>query len=259
MSSAKTKAEAIVQQHGPIIENLPHDLHPKSIKALDIESYLSNQTISDPENIASFLQDITYPLYFLDYETIMPAIPLFNNTRPFQHIPFQFSLHIQHSPNAELTHHEYLHKERTDPRPTFIKQLIQYCGNKGTVLVYSQAFEYKRNEELADNFPEYADAINAINARIIDLLIPFKQRWLYHPKQRSSASIKAVLPAFTDQSYEDTNISHGEAAMVQYHTFMKGLTNTADQETLWWNLTDYCQRDTYAMVLLLDVLRKHSA
>jgi len=200
----KSKAEDISRQHGVDIEKLPEHIRPTGIKAVDVQSYLEGETLVNAQAISSFLKQIEYPIYYLDYETIMPAIPMFDDTRPFQQIPFQFSVHVQHEPGGELTHHEFLHKDRSDPRRNFAEKLVELCGDKGTVLVYNQSFEIARNKELAQDFPEYADAIQAINARVVDLLEPFKQRWLYHPNQHST----------------------------------------------------YCEQDTYAMVLLLDVLMK---
>jgi len=254
----KTKAEGIARQHGVTLEKLPGHIRPNGVKGLDVESYLSGETIVDRGNIKGFLSQLQYPLYFLDYETINPAIPLFDGTRPYQQIPFQFSVHIQQSPDADLLHHEYLHKEQTDPRRIFAEQLVDLCGHDGHIIVYNKSFEIARNNDLARDFPEYALAMNAINARIIDLLLPFKSRWLYHPDQKSSASIKAVLPAFTDTSYDDLEISHGGDAMLQYGAFVNGNFPEGELAALWDNLTEYCKQDTYAMKLLLDVLTKYS-
>lgn len=251
----KSKAEDISRQHGFDIEKLPDHIRPTGIKAVDVQSYLECETLVNAAAISGFLNQIEYPIYYLDYETIMPAIPMFDGTRPFQQIPFQFSVHIQHEPGGELTHHEFLHKDRSDPRRNFAKKLVELCGDRGTVLVYNQSFEIARNKELAQDFPEYADAIQAINARVVDLLEPFKQRWLYHPNQHSSASIKAVLPCFTDLSYTDLEISNGGEAMLQYKDFIAGKMPESEIDDLWQNLSAYCEQDTYAMVLLLDVLK----
>ena len=124
------------------------------------------------------------------------------------------------------------------------------------MIVYNQSFEIARNNDLARDFPEYASAMTAINARVIDLLLPFKSRWLYHPNQKSSASIKAVLPAFTDLSYDELEIAHGSDAMLQYGAFVNGNLPEGELPALWDNLTEYCQQDTYTMKLLLDVLKK---
>ncbi len=254
----KPRAEEIAKRHGLDIEKLPDHVRPGGAKALDVESYLSGDVIVDKANISGFLDQVQYPLYFLDYETIQAAIPLFDGTRPFQQIPFQFSVHVQETLGSELVHHEYLHKERTDPRRAFAERLIELCGDEGTVLVYNQAFEIARNNELARDFPDLAAAIKAINARVLDLLVPFKKRWLYHPNQNSSASIKAVLPTFTDLSYDDLEISHGGEAMRQYGAFMAGDLNEALWSALWNDLTEYCKQDTYAMVMLLDVLKQNA-
>ena len=253
----KPKAEEISRKHGVALEKLPADLRPGGVKALDVESYLNDETIIDQGSIRGFLDQLQYPLYFLDYETVNKAIPLFDGTRPYQQIPFQFSVHIQEEPGAELTHHEYLHKERSDPRKDFVERLTELCGQEGSVIVYNQAFEIARNNELAAEFPEHAVAIEGINARIIDLLVPFKKRWLYKPEQKSSASIKSVLPAFTDLSYDGLEISIGSDAMLQYGAFLKGVFDSDDLPALWKALTEYCKQDTYAMVLLLNVLREY--
>ena len=252
----KPKAEEISRKHGVSLEKLPHNIRPGGVKALDVESYLSDETIIDQGNIKGFLDQLKYPLYFLDYETVNEAIPLFDGTRPYQQIPFQFSLHIQNAPNAKLTHHEYLHKERSDPRRNFAERLIGLCGKEGSVIVYNQTFEISRNNELAKEFPEHAVEIEAINTRIIDLLVPFKKRWLYKPEQKSSASIKAVLPAYTDLSYDELEISNGSDAMLQYGGFLKGIIDDDSLSHMWRGLTEYCKQDTYAMVLLLETLRK---
>ena len=253
----KAEADEIALQHGVDLKNLPSDILPGGVKGQDVKSYLSGETIVDQSSIKSFLSQLKYPLYFLDYETVFPAIPLFDGTHPYQQIPFQFSVHIQETPDADLVHHEYLHKEPTDPRRPFAEQLLNLCGDEGNIIVYNQVFEIGRNKELAEEFSEYATAIDAINVRIIDLLVPFRKRWLYHPEQESSASIKAVLPAFTDLSYDDLEISDGGDAMLQYAAFVGGKLPESELPTLWKNLTAYCKQDTNAMVLLLDVLKRY--
>ncbi len=250
----KKRAEELSRQHSANLEKLPDHIRPGGVKGLDIESYLSGDTIIDRASIKGFLGQLQYPLYFLDYETINPAVPLFDGTRPYQQIPFQFSVHIQESPDAEVVHNEYPHKEQTDPRRVFAEKLIELCGVDGHVIVYNQSFEIARNNDLARDFPEYTTALNAINSRVVDLLELFKKRWLYSPSQKSSASIKVVLPAFTDLSYDDLEISHGGDAMLQYNAFINGKLAESELSLLWDNLTEYCKQDTYAMFLLVQAL-----
>ena len=250
------KAEGIERQYGAALEGLPVKLYPNGLKGIDLASYVDGQTRIDPQSISNFISDIKYPVHFFDYETIAPTIPLFNGTRPFQKIPFQFSLHIQKAPGQKPLHHEYLHKEQSDPRPMLVESLVELCGTEGTIFVYNQSFEIQRNNELAKEFPEYADALLSINSRIVDLIVPFRKRWLYHPSQNGSASLKAVLPAFTNLSYDDLEIGNGGDAMRQYATFMEDKLDKSLWNNLWDDLSEYCGRDTYALYVLLGVLEK---
>lgn len=250
------KAEKIFKEYKTAdLKELPKALFPKGKKYKDIKCYLEQKNIIDSKKISEFLNELKYPLYFLDYETINSAVPLFDGTHPYQQIPFQFSLHIKNSPDSELEHIEFLHQAQTDPREDLIKKLITSCGESGSVVVYNQAFENRVNRELAEDFPKYVKEILKINERMIDLLVPFRQRMLYHYSQNGSASIKKTLPAFTNMSYEDLEIGNGGDASSQYLAFMQGLVE--QPEDLFKNLLIYCGQDTLAMVKLLDVLYSH--
>lgn len=249
------KADEIVEILGSYeVKSLSPELMPSGAKETDVTSYLSGQVHAELDNIRRFLLRLTYPLYYLDYETIGSAAPIFDGTRPFQSIPFQFSLHIEQARGADLQHFEFLHTDMTDPREAFIAALIKYCSGTGSVVVYNQPFEQGVNEKLIADFPEHAAAIKAINDRMVDLLVPFRSRWLYHPRQNSSASIKKVLPAFTDLSYANLGITDGMAASQQYLDFIQGKLQPEEAKALWHNLTEYCGLDTLAMKALMDVL-----
>lgn len=248
-------ADDIYSDHGADLRNLPVDLYSKQIHPGDIECFLNQCEVTDREALQCFLSELKYPLYFLDYETIGPAVPMFDNSRPYQAIPFQFSLHIMREPKGELEHIEYLHDKTTDPRPELIKVLIAACGTYGTVISYNQGFEKGRNTDMAKAFPQYADALKKINNRMIDLLVPFRQRALYRPSQNGSASIKQTLPAFVpDMSYKNMEIGNGTEASQQFLNFMNGKQTPVQTEIMMKNLRDYCGQDTLAMVRLLEVI-----
>ena len=254
----KKVAEIFKETKSYEINDIPVDLYPNAIKTIDIVSYKENKTHIEKKNIENWLKDLEYPLYFLDYETTNSAIPLFDGTRPYQQIPFQFSLHIKQTADSKLEHFEFIHKEQSDPRRDFTKNLVELCEDKGSVVVYSKSFEMTRNKELARDFLAYSTQLEAINDRVVDLLLPFKKRWLYSPKQASSASIKYVLPAFTELSYEDMDIANGGDAMGQYLAFAKGELSSSKTEKLWKDLSKYCELDTLAMVELLRILKKYT-
>lgn len=254
------KAEEMIESLGSYeIKSLPAGAVPTGRKKADVWSHVNKEVYIEPDNLRSFLEDVQYPLYFLDYETVRHPVPLFDDSMPFQQIPFQFSLHIEEEQGAELRHHAFLHRERSDPRPAFIEALIESCGNQGTVLVYNQVFEEGVNKHLAALNPARSAEIRAINDRMIDLYKPFQKRWLYHPSQNGSASIKKVLPAFTDLSYHGMNISSGDDASQKYLDFIKGALSEEEAAALWQDLYKYCELDTYAMKVLLGVLYKVAA
>jgi hypothetical protein len=243
--------------YGADLENVPVEEHCRQMNKGDIEAYLTGAEIVNKAVLQEFIGQLQWPLYFLDYESIMPAVPMFDNSRPYQQICFQFSLHVQRTLGGELEHYEYLHNESgTDPRPGLIKKLIETIGDTGSVVVYNQGFEQGRNTEMARDFPEYADQLLAINERMIDLLKPFKERGLYRPCQNGSASIKQTLPAFVpEMSYENLGIHNGTEASDQFMNFMIGKQTPAQTAEMMQNLHEYCGQDTIAMVQLLDVVQ----
>ena len=250
-------ADEVYSKYGADLHNVPAEVRNRQMHAGDIEAFLDNVDVINKDILHDFMNGLQWPLYFLDYESIMPAVPMFDNSRPYQQICFQFSLHVQRKPGGALEHFEYLHQiGGTDPRPGLIKKLIETIGDTGSVIVYNQSFEQCRNTEMARDFPEYADKLNAINARIVDLLIPFRERGLYRPCQNGSASIKQTLPAFVpEMSYENMGIHNGAEASDQFMAFMLGEQSPTETKEMMSNLHEYCGQDTMAMVRLLDVIQ----
>lgn len=237
------------------ISGVPDNFDLTDRQHTDINAYKNDEIHCDKTAIIEFLDLLEYPLYFLDYEAIWPAVPLFDKSSPYQQIPFQFSLHIQPQKGGELKHIEFLHAETTDPRPEFIKSLMDSCGDKGSVLVYNQSYESRINSELARDFPEYKSDLEKINDRMVDLLVPFKSRYLYHPEMRGSASLKRVLPAFVpDMTYDGLGIQDGEMASIRYLSCIKNVVPEEEKRKIFEDLKKYCSQDTLAEVKLLDVL-----
>lgn len=207
--------------------------------------------------IERFLEGLHYPLHFLDFETIGPAVPMFDGCRPHAQVPFQFSLHIQKSPGGEVTHLDYLADASGDPRPGFLRALLASLGPEGSIVSYNSSFEISRMRELATQFPNYAAWIIQALVRFeeADLLKPFRSFAVYRPEQHGSASIKSVLPAFTELSYDDLAIQEGGTASSQFLRLLNGLIPAAEIDNLRQNLLSYCERDTFAMVKLVEKLQ----
>src|SRR6266536_436451 len=205
------------------------------------------------KEIRKFLKNVSSPVSFLDFETIATAIPLFDGTRPYQQVPFQFSLHCDDG-SGQHCHYEYLGDGKTDPRPELIKQLLTSIPRKGSILVYYMPFEQTRLQELAESFPQYRKQLLSICERLVDLIIPFRNRYIYHHKMNGSASIKSVLPAlFPELDYSKLNISDGGIASLAYLNLSR-LKDKKQIASIREDLLEYCKRDTDAMVKLYGYL-----
>jgi hypothetical protein len=121
------------------------------------------QPVVDTGEIERFLGELKYPLYFFDYETMQGLVPYFDGQRPYQQVPFQYSLHIIREPGGEVEHREYLHKDNTNPAPALAEQLVEDMGDSGSIITWNMRFEKSVNEELGRMYPEYAEQITAIN------------------------------------------------------------------------------------------------
>ena len=228
------------------------DLNPNQV--LQVESEVNGTTHIDFDEIRNFTNGLNYPLYFLDFETIGPAIPIYNGSRPYQQLVFQYSLHIQETSTSELKHRDYLADPTEDPRIGFIEKLIHDCGSRGDILVYNIGFERGKIDDLIKSFPKYSKELRGIVNRLKDLMIPFQQKWYYTPEMRGSYSIKAVLPALVPElSYDDLNIKEGGTASNTFLSMVNGSFKGDFKETK-NELLKYCERDTFGMLKIVERL-----
>ena len=206
------------------------------------------------DEVKKFLGGLKYPLYFLDYETLMSLVPYFDGHRPYQQVPFQYSLHVLQSPDAELDWKEYLHRENSNPARPLTEQLINDIADSGTVLVWYEGFEKARNTELGEMLPEYKEAMEAINNRVVDLMLPFKNKWYDDPRFEGSARIKQVLPVMCPElSYKDLGIQEGGSAQRLWMEAVLDDKRADQKEQILADLIEYCKLDTLAMV---EIYRK---
>jgi Domain of unknown function(DUF2779) len=200
------------------------------------------------------LKGLKYPLFFMDFESVNPAIPRFPGMRPYDQLPFQWSVHVLRGPGAEPEHHEFLATNTNDPRREFIASLCPVLGSSGSILVYS-AFESQRFSELAAWLPEFGGRINRIQRRLWDLL-PVVRNHVYHPRLAGSFSLKYVLPALVpDMTYAGMEVADGTDAGLAWESLMRGGLDQAGRDRIRKALLDYCGQDTLAMVRLLEKLR----
>jgi hypothetical protein len=208
------------------------------------------------QGIANFLRNLEYPIYYLDFETINLILPKFDGMKPYQRIPFQFSLHIQNEKGGEIKHISFLADGTSDPRTKFMQSLKDNLGDKGSILVYNQGFEKGVMNECATAFPEFREWYDKIILnRIKDLWDVFRNFDYYDPKQRGSCSIKYVLPVMSDLSYKDLeHVKKGDEASYQWERITFNETSSEEKAKIREALEKYCELDTLAEVEILNKL-----
>jgi len=212
------------------------------------QACVSGRAVLDPQ-AGKILKAYPYPRYYLDFETIQFAVPIWKGTRPYQQLPFQWSCHRE-SASGKLHADGFLANDAGDPRRAFVDSLLDYIGPRGPIFVYNASFERGRLQELAEAFPELEDAIEALCDRMVDLL-PLARKHYYHPAMRGSWSIKAVLPTVAPElDYSSLEVSDGGMAQEAYLAMWKPETSTEQREAIRDSLLAYCHRDTLALVHL---------
>lgn len=225
---------------------------------LQLECTLGDKTYINKDGIKEFLTQLSYPLYFLDFETEQTVIPKYQGTHPYQQVTFQYSLHYIEQEGGELKHTEFLGDGVTDPRRALAEQLCHDIPMNVCTTAYNKAFECTRLKELAEAYPDLAPHLNNIKEHIVDLLDPFRAGYYYKPAMNGSFSIKKVLPAlFPDDPQLDYHnlaggVQNGGEAMSIYPK-MATMTPQEREHTR-QALLDYCSLDTFAMVKVWEKL-----
>lgn len=212
----------------------------------------------DRDGIRGFLARLEYPLHFLDFETIyQEPVPPYDRTRPYEQIPFQFSVHVVKAPGEVPVHHEFLPQgDTTDPRPVLLGKLRDAIGPKGSVLAWNASFETRALERMAEVFPAHAGWIRSAVSRIVDLIDPFRAFHWHHPAQRGSNSLKRVLPAMTGKGYDGMEIGDGATAAAEFTAIAFGDPTEDERARVREALLRYCELDTMGMVEILCELEK---
>ncbi|MBU8870742.1 MAG: DUF2779 domain-containing protein [Gemmatimonadales bacterium] len=214
----------------------------------------SGQPYVSQDAIRRWLAGLQYPVHCFDFETMNPAVPLFDGTSPYRQVPFQFSLHIIDSPGKEPRHFEFLAEAPEDPRPALIDAL-KNLGDDGTILAYNMGFERGIISRLAEDFPAEAVFLRSLNKRFLDLMTPFSSFWYHDPKQKGSCSLKNVLPVLTDTSYDGIAIAEGGQAQREFQRAVFTDVAAEEKAQVLQDLRAYCKQDTQALVDVLGVLQ----
>ena len=242
----KTKAVKLYEEGIQLIKDLPGNTKLNHKQQIQIKA--QEQTYIDKKKIEEFVNGLQEPVIHMDFESYSEAVPSFDKVRPYQHLPFQYSIHIE-TKNG-LDHKEFLYEGKEDPRKNFIENLIKDLPTKGSILVYHESYEVSKLKEIARDLPEYQEDIKKIILRIQDLKTPFSEFWYHDKKQKGSNSIKKVLPLFSKKTHKGLIIQNGSDAMIIYKKNKNKLTPELKKDLL-----DYCELDTKAMVIILKNLK----
>ena len=254
----KRKAEKLLSNGIIDLNDIDERVELTELQRIQVDAYKSNSPNINIKKIKSFLDSLNWeaPMFFLDFETMRPAIPRFHGTSPYQQICVQYCLLKRDSPKSTLQRREFIGDFSIDPRRDFIEQLLDETEDIGDIIVYNETFEKGRLLELADCFPEYASDIRNRVSRLKDLEIPFAKKDYYHPMMKGSASIKNVLssvvPDMVD-AYKKLPINNGAIAMFKYEGLSE-MEFVERQKTI-QELLEYCYTDSYSMVRVVDALK----
>ena len=234
-------------------------LNPKYLEQIDFELN-SRQPKINKEAIKDILDSLNYPLYFIDYETCQYAIPEFEKTKPYQQIPFQYSLHIIKEKGAPLEHKEFL-AEIDDENiiRNFAESMIKDMPEEGSVIVYNKGFEASRNKEMGQMHDDLKEQMERINTNMVDLMIPFRNRDYYTKEMQGSYSIKYVLPALypdnPELDYSNLDLIHNGGEASEAFLSLKDKT-PEEQKEIREGLLEYCKLDTLAMVKIWEKFKE---
>ncbi len=259
LSRGGKKSFKLLNDGFPTLSDIPSDVKLSQIQSVQVRCDRDKCRNIDIGAIRAFLSDFIYPVHYLDFETFSTAIPLLDDSKPYQQIPFQFSLHICDELGAEPVHHMFLAEGGKDPRKDFLEELMAHIRKEGSIIAYNKSFEIGRMKELAKLFPDNAPWISELNERFIDLWEPFRKFSFYDPAQNGSASIKSVLPAVTGKGYCDMGICDGATASRKYLDIafggLEGVLPEEDEiQRVRDDLEKYCCLDTLGMVWIVEEL-----
>jgi hypothetical protein len=250
------KAWELFHQGIRAVGAIPSGVELSELQRIQVEAARAGEARVDRAAIADFLERLRYPVHYLDFESFQVALPPHDGTRPWQQIPFQYSLHVVDTPGAAPRAAGFLADGENDPRPALLASLRAALGPEGSIVAFHDRFERQRLEEAAAAFPEHRDWVASLLPRFIDLLEPFARFDYYHPAQNGSASLKAVLPVLGARGYDHLEVQDGTAAAREFLRLRQGGVAAGEAARVRAALLAYCGRDTEGMVEIVAALER---
>lgn len=222
-----------------------------------IHTHKTGEEIIDAEEIQAILDGYHYPLYFFDYETFAPAVPVFKGYKTYQRMPIQFSLHIIDKKGGALRHVDYVHTENSDPSVAVAKLLTETIDPEGTVLAWNVGFEKGVTTELAERLPEYSKTLKRICKQMKDLRDVFTKQLYVHKDFRGKSGVESVMQVLVpEMNYDDLPYTGADVGYVWWNDIVNDGTTQEDREEKIHLIREYCKQDTLVMVKIWEVLTK---
>lgn len=244
-----------------------HDIEDTSsfseIQQNQIHTHKTDKEIINKEEIVNILDSYNYPLYFFDYETFAPAVPIYPGYKTYQRIPIQFSLHIIDKKGDPVRHVDYLHQENSDPSEIVAQKLNEYINPKGTILAWNYSFEKGVTEEIAERLPKYEPILSRICKQMKDLRDIFSKQHYVHKDFRGSSGVEAVMNVLLPKMSYDHLPYHGDIVGYVWWSDVvnKGAEPEGRDEKIHL-IKEYCKQDTFVMVeifrILNDIINKNA-
>lgn len=252
----RMKGFGLLEMGVTALRDIPEGFSLTGKQRVQVEAILSDRIVVDRERIRVFLDQLRYPVHYLDFEAFMPAVPLFQGTRPYQQIPFQFSCQVVPGPCEDPVPRSFLAEGPGDPREGLVAELKKVLGPTGSVVAFNVPFERGVLRGLVEMDTGLGEWVDDIEGRMVDLLIPFRSFAVYHPDQHGSASMKGILPALTGMDYGDLDIAEGMVASSEYFRVTHTDAPEEEREEVYRQLREYCDLDTAGMVKIVERLRE---
>lgn len=257
IGNSRAKLKELIDSNIFHIDRIPPHIKLSAIQQSQVDTYVLNKIFIDKEKITKEFKTLTFPLYFLDYETFPSAIPRFDGFSSYHQIPFQYSVHILDSADSEPEQYEFLHITPDDPSKAFADSLQKHIGKTGSIIVWHKGFECGINDKIAARIPTTKDFMDSLKARIYDLEDIFRKQYHIHRDFRGSTSIKRILPVLVPKlSYKELEIQEGGTAADTWNKIINGSFGEAEKEKVIKDLKIYCGLDAYAMFAIWRSLHK---
>jgi hypothetical protein len=255
IGSSPKKLKELVEAGVLALDQIPSDIKLTGVQSTQLRAQRTGETVVEKEAIAKELGDLAFPLYFIDYETLCSALPLFANYFPYDQVPLQYSVHIVGSLGEEPIHKDFLHHGLEEPSTSFLSSLQQHVGPFGAIIVWNKGFESHVNDCIARRLPAAKDYVVEFNDRLYDLKDIFAKQYFVHKGLCGKTSIKNVLPVLTPHlSYSSLDIHDGGMASLAWSKLLSSQLNDEERTLLYGQLREYCALDSYGMYAIWQAL-----